>query len=65
MAPKATAGVQEKQWFIEDPKPLDDNSDKNAQLGELLDGPWSDLAVVSIRRIEIGSSPGWEVTHRK
>jgi hypothetical protein len=64
MAPKATA-VQEKQWFVEDPKPLDDNADKNAQLSALLDGGWSDLAIVSIRRIEIGSSPGWEVTHRR
>jgi hypothetical protein len=65
MAPKATAALQEKQWFVKDPRPLDDDVDKNAQLGELLETAWSDLAVVSIRRIEIGSSPGWEVTHRK
>jgi hypothetical protein len=57
--------LQEKKWFVEDPEGVSTDDEKNSQLAKLLDGLWNNLASVSIRRIEIGSTPGWELTYRQ
>jgi len=55
--------VEEKTWFEKDPSPLATPQEKNDRLADLLTGPWNDLGIVSIRRLEIGK-PGWEATYR-
>lgn len=62
--PPRTA-LREKEWYIEDPKEFVRDSDKNSQLSELLSETWNDLSIVEVRRIEIGSSKGWQVTYRQ
>lgn len=64
MPPKAPRQVNEETWFEPDPKPLTTAQQKNDRLADLLQGRWNPLAIVEIRRIEIGK-PGWEATHRK
>ena len=39
------------------------NAGKNNKLAALLAGPWNDLAIVSIARIEDGSMNGWQATY--
>ena len=38
---------------------------KNVRLATLLETTWNDLDVVTIERIEIGSTKGWRVTYRE
>lgn len=60
---KKPAGVQEKQWFEKDPQVYNTDEEKNDRLSDLLLGKWNQLAIVSIRRIEIAAE-GWEATYR-
>lgn len=54
--------LNQKTSFVRDQLANDD--EKNSQLADLLEGQWSDLAIVRIERIEIGDS-GWFVTYRE
>jgi hypothetical protein len=58
-----TAILNEHETFEEDEETTSEG--KNEALAELLHGPWLDLAIVRIDRIEIGSRQGWRALHRK
>jgi hypothetical protein len=60
----ATAGpvLDQRTWFEEDDAATP--QDRNDRLSDLLLARWNPLAIVSIRRIEIGSERGWEATYR-
>lgn len=60
----AERGVPERDWFEEDDEELTSPGDKNQRLSDLLTGVWNAKDIVSIRRIEIGRSKGWEITYR-
>lgn len=40
------------------------SSSKNFALATLLNTTWSQLEIVRVERIEIGSAKGWKVTYR-
>jgi hypothetical protein len=57
----APAALAEETWFIHDDATT--NPDKNMTLAGHLSGPWNDLAIVTIERIEIGET-GWLARYR-
>lgn len=61
---KKTVSVDELTRYEPDPQPYSTPEEKNDRLAELMKGTWNALAIVSVRRIEIGGS-GWEATYRK
>jgi len=54
--------LEQGTWFEADT--LASPADRNDALADLLSGAWNPLHIVSIRRIEIGSTHGWEATYR-
>jgi hypothetical protein len=54
--------LDQRTWFEEDDAATP--QDRNDRLSDLLLARWNPLAIVSIRRIEIGSERGWEATYR-
>lgn len=56
------ANVIENTKFSADSETEPD--EKNVRLASLLGAGWSDLEIVRIERIEIGSKKGWRVTYR-
>ena len=55
--------AQDKTLFKSDKE--EEPADKNSRLAALLETAWSDLEIVKIERIEIGTSKGWRVTYRE
>jgi hypothetical protein len=49
--------------FIADPYNLPTPQDKNLILSQYLNGPWRDLNIIKIDRIEI-TPKGWQVTYK-
>lgn len=60
---KKPSKVNEDTWFEADPKRLVSPQEKNDRLADLLQSVWNPLAIVEVRRIEIGK-PGWEALFR-
>lgn len=54
--------LSEKTLFEPDSKGT--SSSKNFSLATLLQVTWSNLEIVRVERIEIGSAKGWKVTYR-
>ena len=55
--------MEEKEDFI--PDNLQTASEQNLELSQHLTGPWFDYNIVTIKRISIGSTTGWQVIYRK
>ena len=55
--------VVEKTIFSADSET--EAEEKNVRLASLLGAGWSDLDIVMIERIEIGSNKGWRATYRE
>lgn len=54
--------INQDDWFEPDKAP--DTVSKNTLLANYLNGIWSKLSIVEIKRIEIGDT-GWQVIYRK